>query len=132
MHNGEAEYQVGPLPTHQEVTRDVLGRFQDLGSRYWGWVTVLAFLFVLGIVGFAIRLSEGFDDENRANWGYLAATLAFIVTTFTAMPVISAGLRLVKANWRRPMTRITENMAITGLLVVLMVIPAIIALPPID
>ena len=82
MHNGEHELTAGPLPTHQDVARDVLGRFQDLGHRYWGWVTVLAFLFVLGVVGFIIRLSEGFSDENRANWGYFVATLAFIVTTF--------------------------------------------------
>ena len=128
-HHGEHDLQAGPLPTHQEVARDVLGRFQDLGSRYWGWVTVLAFLFLLGVVGFVIRLSDGFADENRANWGYFVAALAFIVTTFTAMPVISAGLRLAKANWRRPLTRVTENMAITGLLVVLMLIPALIALP---
>jgi len=131
-HHGEHDLQAGPLPTHQEVARDVLGRFQDLGSRYWGWVTVLAFLFLLGVVGFVIRLSDGFADENRANWGYFVAALAFIVTTFTAMPVISAGLRLAKANWRRPLTRVTENMAITGLLVVLMLIPALIALPSID
>ena len=58
--------------------------------------------------------------------------MAFIVTTFTAMPVISAGLRLTKANWRRPFTRVTENMAITGLLLVLMLIPALVALPPIE
>ena len=130
MHNGEPE--IGPWPTHQDVARDVLGRFQDLGSRYWVWITVLGFLFILGIIGFLIRLADGFDDDKRANWGYFVATLAFIVTTFTAMPVISAGLRLTKANWRRPFTRVTENMAITGLLVVLMLIPALIALPSIN
>ncbi len=130
MHN--ADLQVGPLPTHQEVSRDVLARFHELGARYWGWVTVLSFLFILGVVGFIIRLAEGFDDDNRANWGYFVATMAFILTTFTAMPVISAGLRLTKANWRRPFTRVTENMAITSLLLVLMLIPALAALPAIE
>ena len=129
MHNGDL--QAGPLPTHREVAQDVLGRFSVLGARYWGWVTVLGFLFVLGVVGFIIRLAEGFGDENRANWGYFVATMAFILTTFTAMPVISAGLRLTKANWRRPFTRVTENMAITSLLLVLMLIPALFALPSI-
>lgn len=130
MHNGELE--IGPLPTHREVTRDVLGRFQELSPRYLAWVTVLSFLFIVGLVAFVINLNKGFGDANRANWGYFVATLAFIVTTFTAMPVISAGLRLTKANWRRPFTRVTENMAITGLLVVLMLIPALMALPPLQ
>ncbi len=133
MHNGDhGDLQVGPLPTHREVAQDVLGRFSVLGARYWGWVTVLGFLFVLGVVGFIIRLTEGFGDENRANWGYFVATMAFILTTFTAMPIISAGLRLTKANWRRPFTRVTENMGITGLLLVLMLIPALFALPSIE
>ena len=124
----EAAREIPPIPTHQEVTLDVLGRFQNLGARYWGWVTVLSFLFVLGILGFVIRLTGGFDD--RSIWGYHVATMSFIVTTFLAMPLISAGLRLTKAHWRRPLTRVTENMSITGLLVVLMLLPALAALPP--
>ena len=126
----DAAHEIPPLPTHQEVTRDVLARFQDLGARYWGWVTVLSFLFVLGILGFVIRLTSGFDD--RSIWGYHVATMSFIVTTFLAMPLISAGLRLMKAHWRRPLTRVTENMSITGLLVVLMLLPALAALPPLE
>ena len=99
----EAAHEIPPIPTHQEVTRDVLGRFQDLGARYWGWVTVLSFLFVLGILGFVIRLTSGFDD--RSIWGYHVATMSFIVTTFLAMPIISAagwgGLRRRRYTPRR-------------------------------
>lgn len=119
-------------PTHREVAHDVLARFQDLGPRYWGWITVLAFLFLLGIVGLVIRLTAGFENEARPNWGYTAATVSFILTTFMALPIVSAGLRLAKANWRRPFTRITENMAVTGILITLMLIPLLIALPPLE
>ena len=128
MHNGAQEPPAPP--THQEVALDVLGRFQDLGPRYWGWVTVLSFLFLLGVVGFVIRLASGFED--RSIWGYYVATLSFLLTTFVAMPVISAGLRLMKANWRRPLTRVTENMSIVSLLLVLMLLPALAALPPLE
>ena len=93
-------------------------------------LTVLSFLFVLGVLGFVIRLTSGFDDPSI--WGYHVATMSFIVTTFLAMPLISAGLRLTKAHWRRPLTRVTENMSITGLLVVLMLLPALVALPPLE
>ncbi len=130
MHNEVPE--IGPYPTHREVAQDVLGKFQVISSRYWITMAVLGFLVLLGIVGFVIRLNDGFDNANRANWGYLVATLAFIVTTFTAMPVISAGLRLTKANWRRSFTRMNENMALTGIVVMALLIPAIIALPPLE
>ncbi len=29
----DAAHEIPPIPTHQEVTLDVLARFQDLGSR---------------------------------------------------------------------------------------------------
>ncbi len=115
-------------PTHQEVAQDVLAKFRELSPRYWGWVTILAFLFLLGIVGFAVRLTGGFAD--RAHWGYLAATESFILSTFFALPIVSAGLRLTKANWRRPFTRLTEIMAVTGVLMTLILIPLLAALPP--
>ena len=103
----EGAHEMRPIPTNQEVALDVLARFQDLGARYWGWVTVLGFLFVLGIVGFVIRLSAGFDD--RSIWGYHVATMSFIVTTFLAMPMIPAGFRPPRANGRRPPPRGTRN-----------------------
>ena len=126
----ESEQAIPEVPTHQDVARDIMSRFQHVSQRYWSWVTLFAVLFVLGIIGFAIRLADGFDD--RTNWGYYVATVSFLLSTFMAMPIISAGLRLAKANWRRPITRVTENMAITGLLVTLMMLPAIAALPPLE
>lgn len=121
-------HAIPEIPTHQEVARDVLERFEHISQEYKNWVIVLALLFAAGVAGFIIKLSAGFDD--RSEWGYYVATLSFLLSTFLAMPLISAGLRLVKAHWRRPITRITENMAITGLLVWLMLIPALRALPP--
>jgi hypothetical protein len=123
------EHAIPTFPTHQEVAQDVLERYRVVDQRYWRWVSVLTLLFVAGIVGFILRLNDGFGDEARSNWGYLVATLSFLLSTFLAMPILSAGLRLAKANWRRPFTRINENMAITGLLIYLMLIPALLALP---
>ena len=124
------EHAIPEVPTHQEVARDIMGRHQYISPRYRSWVTLLVVLFLLGVVGFVIRVADGFDD--RTNWGYYVATLSFLMSTFVAMPIISAGLRLAKAHWRRPITRVTENMAIAGLFVTLMLIPALIALPPLE
>ena len=122
------QHVIPEIPSYQEVSRDILERHQAISQRYKNWALILALLFAAGVVGFIIKLSAGFDD--RSDWGYFVATLSFLLSTFLAMPVISAGLRLVKAHWRRPMTRVTENMAITGLLIWLMLIPALNALPP--
>lgn len=121
------EHAAPTVPTHQEIASDIMAKFQNINQSYWRWVSLLAVLFAAGVVGFVIKLMAGFDD--RSEWGYYVATLSFLASTFLAMPVISAGLRLAKANWRRPLTRLTENMAITGVLIWFMLIPALIALP---
>ena len=116
--------------THAELTQDVVGRLQDVNSRYWGWVVVLAILVALGVVGFLIRLANGFDD--RSNWGYMAATLSFMTTVFLAAPIVAIGQRYIKSHWRRPMTRIAELYAVTGVLALLLLLPLLAALPPME
>ena len=116
--------------SHREIASDLLGRFREISGRYWTWVTVLGIVTALGVVGLFIRLAGGFDD--RSAWGYLAATLAYLVTVFAAAPIVSIGLRYVKGHWRRTMTRISEIYAITGLLVIVLLLPALAALPPLQ
>ena len=136
----ESHHEIPAIPTHQEVARDVLARFQQIGGRYWSWVTALAGLFILGLIALALKIRDGFPETDPnavpywdgSNWGYYVATMAFLLSTFVAMPVISAGLRLAKANWRRPLTRVTENMAVSGLVVTLMLLPALAALPKME
>ena len=122
------EHAIPEVPTHQEVASDVLARYRDISPRYRSWVLILALLTAIGVVGVVIRLSQGFDD--RSNWGYFTATLAFILTTFMAMPAASAGFRLAKNNWRRPLTRITENVAVVGVFAWILVIIGVQTLPP--
>ena len=104
-------------PSHQEVARDALSRYQEIGSRYWIWVAIFATLTFLGVIAFVVRLSEGMDD--RKDWGYLIGTMAFLLTTFAATPIVSAGLRLTKAHFRRPFTRIAELNALSGIIILI-------------
>ena len=114
-------------PSHQEMAQDALAKYQEVGTRYWIWVSIFAGLTLLGMIGLAVRLNDGFDD--RAAWGYHVGTMAFILSTFAAMPLIAAGLRLTKAHFRRPFTRIAELGSLSGIVIILMLIPALQVLP---
>ena len=114
-------------PSQQELVQDALARYQEIGSRYWIWVAILAGLTLLGVIGVIIRISGGFED--RAAWGYHVGTMSFILATFAATPIVSAGLRLTKAHFRRPLTRIAELNALAGIIVLLLLIPALQILP---
>ena len=60
-------------PSQGAMVRDVLGRFRETGGFFWSWVAVLTILVLLGVVGFLIRMGDGFDD--RTAWGYYTATV---------------------------------------------------------
>jgi len=117
-------------PSEKEIVQDVLSRYHHISSRFLAWCGVLGILFLLAVVVVLIRLSNGFED--RSEWGYYSATLLFIALTFMSTPIISAGLRLAKGQWRRSMTRVPELYGVVGMLGLLMLFPAIAALPPIE
>jgi len=124
-HNGHEE-----LATPRGVIHDLLQIHLETGDGFWRAVTVFAILSVLGIVGFLLRLSDGFSD--KAVWGYHAALFAFILTTAQAAPIVAIALRLTKAHWRRPISRAAELWTVVGLVGILLFIPMLWVLPGLE
>ncbi len=131
-YNGEqVAHHVGEGLTAREITNDVLDRLLPVGPRFRLAVLVLGLLFLLGVVAFAIRLFSS-GVQGRSQWGYLNATFAYVLTTAQAGPLVAIGLRFVKADWRRPLTRSSELFAVAGILSLLLYIPLLPQLPPIQ
>lgn len=98
--------------------------------RGWGFrvsLVVLAVLVALGLVGFLLRLQQGFQD--RSHWGYYAVLFSYLLATAQAAPLIAVGLRLTRSPWRRPLTRVAELFAVVGLLNLLLFLPLLRLLP---
>jgi hypothetical protein len=53
--------------------------------------------------------------EPRARWGYAAATLAFLLSTAQAAPLLAFATRLAKGFWGIPLRRAAELFAVAGL-----------------
>jgi molybdopterin-containing oxidoreductase family membrane subunit len=122
-----------PAPTlaPAEVHRDLLRGIQPAGRRFWTAVIILGAFFLAGMAGFAYRAaSDGFDD--RLPWGYYAASFSFLLTVAGAAPILSIALRLAKGHWRRPFTRIAESFSVVGVLALLMFLPLLALLPPLE
>jgi len=113
--------------TAQEITQDVLQRHESPGRQFWTVAAVLGGLFGLGIIGFILLLSKGFDDRNV--WGYYASIFAYIFTVAQSAILVSVALRMVKAHWRRPFARISELFAAVGLFNFFLLIPLLWVLP---
>lgn len=133
MHNG------GPHGHHvdllerssEQAASEVLGWTERTGPAYLLLVLVLAGLAALGVVGFAMKAADGGLDSHHP-WGYLAAALAFIMTTSLSAPLVAIAPRLAKSHWNRYVSRIAETWAVVGLLAVLIMIPLLLTLPSAD
>ena len=120
----------GVLATPAGVVHDLLDKHQSTGDSFWRVVAVLGILFIVGVIGFIMRVSDGISD--RAVWGYYAAMFSVLLTTASAAPMVSIVPRLAKANWRRPISRAAEIWSLVGLFGLLWFIPLLWVLPSLE
>ena len=133
MHNG------GPHGHHvdllerssEQAATEVLGWTERTGPAYLLLVLVLAALAALGVVGFAMKAADGGLDSHHP-WGYLAAALAFIMTTSLSAPLVAIAPRFAKSHWNRYVSRIAETWSVVGLLSILIMAPLLLTLPSAD
>ena len=130
MRDGPSQNGHGALSTPAGVTQDLLDRHQKTGNLFRGAVLLFGALLVLGIVGFFLRLRDGFDDPSI--WGYHAAAFAFILTTAQGALMVAIAPRIAKAHWRRPISRAAEMFAVVGLFNLVVFIPLLWVLPSLE
>ena len=115
-------------PSNQEATVDLAGEGRTAASsglKLFLWA--LAAASVLGFIGIAFRF---INDGGRQEWGYYAATLAFMMTVFGGAPIVAIAPAIAKANWARPAARIASLASIATAMTALMMIPLLFKLPP--
>jgi len=113
--------------TQKEVAEDIIRRQSEAGPKFKKITSLLAVLFAVGIVSIVMRIADGFGDRNT--WGYHAAIFGYMLITAQSAVLVSIGLRMVKAHWRRPLARVSELFAIVGVLNFIIYIPLLWVLP---
>ena len=94
--------------TDKEINEAVLRPMFQTGKRFWALVIALGAIIAWGMFawGYQIRWGMGTAGINQpVYWGLYIATFIFWVGISHAGTMISAVLRLLKADWRRPITR---------------------------
>jgi hypothetical protein len=100
------------MVTPREAAQDLVGHAPG-GAAYWVAVLALAVLAAAGAVGLALLAASG--PEPRAKWGYPAATLAFLLSTAGAAPLLAFASRLGRGYWGIPLRRVADLFALGGL-----------------
>ena len=95
-----------------------------LGMPKW-WLGAVAFLLLviatgIGAYGYEVNKGIGVTGVNRpVMWGFYITNFVFWIGISHAGIMISAILRLTKAEWRRPVTRVAEVMTVFELMAAL-------------
>ena len=90
------------------------------GRRYWALTIGLALVVALGLVAWIIQLRQGLGVTGLSSsvpWGIYIINFIFFVGISYAGTLLSAVLRLVNADWRRPITRVAEVVTVFSLVI---------------
>lgn len=102
-----------------EINSAVLQPMFKSGRGFWILVVILSAVVLWGLYawGYLIYWGMGTAGINRpVYWGLFITTFVFWVGISHAGTMISAVLRLLKADWRRPITRGAEAMTAFALM----------------
>jgi molybdopterin-containing oxidoreductase family membrane subunit len=105
--------------TDHEINQAVLKPMLRTGWKFWLLVAVLGAIVLWGVFAwfYQIYWGMGVAGINRpVYWGVYITTLVFWVGISHAGTMISAVLRLMRADWRRPITRGAEAMTVFSLM----------------
>lgn len=103
----------------RQVERDALAPLLRRPSALY-WLVTLALLAVV-VAGFAAWLHQYRNGlgvtglTSRVTWGVYIVNFIFFVGISYAGTLLSAVLRLVGAEWRRPITRVAELVTVAAL-----------------
>ena len=105
--------------TDAQINRDLLRSMME--NPLWYWLLVgalgLVVLVAFGAVAYMFNRGLGVTGLNRpVMWGFFITNFVFWIGISHAGVMLSAILRLVQAEWRRPATRAAEVLTVFSLM----------------
>ena len=107
--------------TASRINDDLLGFVlrRPAPRVFWLWVVVLSAILLVGVLAVSGLVLDGLQLlglNDNVYWAIFIANFIFGVGMSHAGVMISAILRLTQAEWRRPITRTAEMLAVFSLI----------------
>src|SRR5512142_3000207 len=116
-----------PGAWRERLEERVLAPLRSTGWRYYAWLAGLLAVLGWALFAYSRQLENGLIVTNlrdRISWGLYIASFVFFIGISHAGTLLSAILRVTRAHWQMPITRMAEF--ITGVaLMVAALFPAI-------
>lgn len=104
----------------KRLEETTLGPIRGTSWAYWIWLAFLVAVVGWGIYAYIYQLRYGLwatGMRDRISWGFYIINFVFFIGISHAGTLISAILRVSKANWRTPVTRMAEFITVVALCV---------------
>ena len=115
--------QEGRSLQSRQINRELLVGILNSPKWFFTAIGILGFIvvFAMGTAGYMINQGFGVTGLNRpVMWGFFITNFVFWIGISHAGVMLSAILRLSKAEWRRPATRAAEILTVFSLLTAMM------------
>jgi molybdopterin-containing oxidoreductase family membrane subunit len=120
----------GAPATQEDLTQELLHDSLQTGSRMRKALLISGVLSILGFVGLIMHFASGSSDHTT--WNFYAVVYFYVFSVTMGIPMASIGLRMARAQWRRPTSRSAELFAIAGPINLIFFIPILLVAPPIE
>lgn len=119
--------QEGRALSSTEINRDLLRSILDTPRWFWPVVGFLGMIVLAAAITIGVMIDKGLGITNLNRpvmWAFFITNFVFWIGISHAGVMLSAILRLAKAEWRRPATRAAEVLTIFSLMTA-MIMPII-------
>ncbi len=103
----------------EEMRADLLRPLDKLGMLGKLWIAFLLIIFLIGCYAYYLQLKHGLIEtglRDYASWGLYISTFVFLVAVSLVGALISSILRFTHFTWNRPIMRISEIVAVAGVI----------------
>ena len=97
----------------------LISQMTEASRFFYVWITFLAGCVMLALVAYGIQLRKGLivtGLRDEVSWGIYISTFVFWVGVSKGGTMVSAILRITNADWRTPMTRLSEAITVLALI----------------
>jgi molybdopterin-containing oxidoreductase family membrane subunit len=113
---GEDMEAIGPWRQRLEDT--TYAPIAHTSKIYWVWLSFLLAVIAWGGYAYYVQVRDGLivtGLSDRISWGFYITNFVFFIGISHAGTLISAILRVSKAGWRTPVTRMAEFITVVAL-----------------
>jgi molybdopterin-containing oxidoreductase family membrane subunit len=99
--------------------KDLLGHLVTTSLRYKLWMALLLIIIVFGMYGYYRQLKFGLivtAMRDYTSWGIYISNFVFFVAISLVGSLFSSILKLNKNDWAKPLTRVSEIIAVAAII----------------